>query len=130
MLNFCQITNRIYYAVAIPQSFPLQGYSNYYVYKDSIIGKYDIYKNLAVTDSNHVICSDNDGATIWNLTTKKIENKIKVFERAGVYINPVSIKLSDRKDKLLLAQNDTVRLVDLLSHKDSANLFYWSRVGK
>lgn len=48
---------------------------------------------------------------------KKIENKIKVFERAGVYINPVSIKLSDRKDKLLLAQNDTVRLVDLLSHK-------------
>ncbi len=87
------------------------------VYKDSIIGKYDIYKNLAVTDSNHVICSDNDGATIWNLTTKKIENKIKVFERAGVYINPVSIKLSDRKDKLLLAQNDTVRLVDLLSHK-------------
>ncbi len=85
------------------------------VYSDSVVGKYDIYANLAVIDSNHIICSDNEGVSIWNLATKKIEHKIKIFEKAGVYINPIFIKLSNKRDKLLLAQNDTVRLVDLSS---------------
>ncbi len=82
------------------------------IMKDSIIGKNDYYFQLEILDSNHVICSDNRGVSIWNLATGKLENKFTIFSNKGTYITPIYLKLSMDKKKFLLARNDTVRLVN------------------
>ncbi|HQV54240.1 MAG TPA: caspase family protein [Chitinophagaceae bacterium] len=91
--------------------------SNTVVFQDTLIGKHDLYNQLEIIDSNHVICSDNRGISIWNLATNKIEDKVIVFPRQWAYIDPVKIKLSKDKNCLLLAQNDTVRLLDMKTLK-------------
>ena len=80
--------------------------SNTVVFQDTLIGKHDLYNQLEIIDSNHVICSDNRGISIWNLATNKIEDKVIVFPRQWAYIDPVKIKLSKDKNCLLLAQNE------------------------
>ncbi|MDZ4796474.1 MAG: WD40 repeat domain-containing protein, partial [Bacteroidota bacterium] len=87
--------------------------SNSVVYHDSVIGKNDLYNKLEVVDSNHVICNDNTGISIWNLATHKIEHKVIVFPRQWAYVSPIDIKLSKDKNSLLLSQDDTVRLLDM-----------------
>ena len=83
------------------------------IYQDSVIGKHDLYNELEVADSNHIICSDKKGISIWNLKTNKIENKLTVFPGEGAYVNWVRIKLSKNKKSLLLTHIDTIRLVDM-----------------
>jgi WD40 repeat protein len=83
------------------------------IYCDTITDKYEYYTNLEVLDSSRVIVSNNNGISIWNLKTNKIENKILAFYHHGRYVSSVDIKLSVDKDKLLLCQKDTVKLISL-----------------
>ncbi len=93
------------------------------VISDSVKGKYDYYTHLVIKDSTHIICTDNEGVSIWNIATKKLEDKVSVFRRKGAYISSLYLELSKTKDKLLLAQNDTVRLLDLPSRKIEQTFF-------
>ena len=87
------------------------------IFTDSGLAKNDRYCYLQVLDQDHVICSDNRGFTIWDLKNNRIENKVALFAEPGRYLYPVFIKLSKNKERLLLAQNDTIKLFDLKGNR-------------
>ncbi len=83
------------------------------VFADSVLCKYDLYYHLEILDTNRIICSDNTGISIWNLETGKIENKFILFSEPEEYIYPIDILLSPDKKRLMLARNDTVKLINI-----------------
>ena len=50
------------------------------VISDSVKGKYDYYTHLVIKDSTHIICTDNEGVSIWNIATKNWKIKAVYLE--------------------------------------------------